>query len=175
MHQKKLFYQSYYSRSNLIKKSWSANLSNFFWKWKYSNTWGLSPTGNFEAASQLYNALHKLDQLHLDVIIAEDFLIMVWEEPLMTASKGQQQNKITSKQQLSTIWTYYLKTSPIQHYYSFFIRYHRCSSKSDLEIPENSSKFISLYLLFSIGFKGGQNCRIVILHLISFGPLHSAF
>ena len=28
--------------------------------------------------------------------------------------------------------------------------------KSDLEIPPNSSKFISLYLLFSIGFKGGQ-------------------
>ncbi len=28
--------------------------------------------------------------------------------------------------------------------------------KSDLEIPINSSKFISLYLLFSIGFKGGQ-------------------
>lgn len=28
--------------------------------------------------------------------------------------------------------------------------------KSDLEIPSNSSKFISLYLLFSIGFKGGQ-------------------
>jgi hypothetical protein len=28
--------------------------------------------------------------------------------------------------------------------------------KSDLSIPENSSKFISLYLLFSIGFKGGQ-------------------
>lgn len=28
--------------------------------------------------------------------------------------------------------------------------------KSDLEIPEASSKFISLYLLFSIGFKGGQ-------------------
>lgn len=28
--------------------------------------------------------------------------------------------------------------------------------KSDLAIPENSSKFISLYLLFSIGFKGGQ-------------------
>ena len=28
--------------------------------------------------------------------------------------------------------------------------------KSDLEIPTNSSKFISLYLLFSIGFKGGQ-------------------
>lgn len=28
--------------------------------------------------------------------------------------------------------------------------------KSDLEIPRSSSKFISLYLLFSIGFKGGQ-------------------
>lgn len=27
--------------------------------------------------------------------------------------------------------------------------------KSDLEIPSNTSKFISLYLLFSIGFKGG--------------------
>lgn len=28
--------------------------------------------------------------------------------------------------------------------------------RSDLRIPPNSSKFISLYLLFSIGFKGGQ-------------------
>lgn len=28
--------------------------------------------------------------------------------------------------------------------------------KSDLEIPGTSSRFISLYLLFSIGFKGGQ-------------------
>jgi uncharacterized protein len=28
--------------------------------------------------------------------------------------------------------------------------------KSDLKIPSNSSKFISLYLLFAIGFKGGQ-------------------
>ena len=28
--------------------------------------------------------------------------------------------------------------------------------KSDLKIPENSSKFISIYLLLSIGFKGGQ-------------------
>jgi uncharacterized protein len=28
--------------------------------------------------------------------------------------------------------------------------------KSDLSIPSNSAKFISLYLLFSIGFKGGQ-------------------
>lgn len=29
-------------------------------------------------------------------------------------------------------------------------------AKSDLSIPESSSKFISLYLLFAIGFKGGQ-------------------
>ncbi len=28
--------------------------------------------------------------------------------------------------------------------------------KSDLEIPKNSSKFLSLYLLLAIGFKGGQ-------------------
>ena len=27
---------------------------------------------------------------------------------------------------------------------------------SDLEIPPSSTKFISLYLLFAIGFKGGQ-------------------
>lgn len=31
-----------------------------------------------------------------------------------------------------------------------------CKLKSDLEIPASSSKFISLYLLFAIGFKGGQ-------------------
>ncbi|MFZ4545649.1 MAG: sodium-dependent bicarbonate transport family permease, partial [Saprospiraceae bacterium] len=31
-----------------------------------------------------------------------------------------------------------------------------CVVKSDLEIPQSSSKFISLYLLFAIGFKGGQ-------------------
>ncbi|MEN0005629.1 MAG: sodium-dependent bicarbonate transport family permease [Bacteroidota bacterium] len=30
------------------------------------------------------------------------------------------------------------------------------SVKSDLEIPPNSSKFISLYLLFAIGFRGGH-------------------
>jgi hypothetical protein len=28
--------------------------------------------------------------------------------------------------------------------------------KSDLEIPQSTSKFISIYLLFAIGFKGGQ-------------------
>ncbi|XLS29052.1 sodium-dependent bicarbonate transport family permease [Flavobacteriaceae bacterium M23B6Z8] len=38
----------------------------------------------------------------------------------------------------------------------FFLGILAVSVKSDLEIPENSSKFISLYLLFSIGFKGGQ-------------------
>jgi uncharacterized protein len=46
--------------------------------------------------------------------------------------------------------------------------------KSDLEIPASTSKFISLYLLFSIGFKGGQelahsglNSEIVITLTIS--------
>jgi hypothetical protein len=31
--------------------------------------------------------------------------------------------------------------------------------KSDLRIPESTSKFISLYLLLSIGFKGGQELQ----------------
>jgi hypothetical protein len=48
--------------------------------------------------------------------------------------------------------------------------------KSDLEIPENTSKFISLYLLFSIGFKGGQELAhshftLDILWSIAFGVL----
>ncbi|MGO4906592.1 sodium-dependent bicarbonate transport family permease [Flavobacterium sp. W20_MBD1_R3] len=48
--------------------------------------------------------------------------------------------------------------------------------KSDLEIPENTSKFISLYLLFSIGFKGGQELAhshftVDILWSIIFGVL----
>ena len=38
----------------------------------------------------------------------------------------------------------------------FFLGMMAVRLKSDLEIPSNSSKFISLYLLFSIGFKGGQ-------------------
>lgn len=38
----------------------------------------------------------------------------------------------------------------------FFLGMIAVRLKSDLEIPSNSSKFISLYLLFSIGFKGGQ-------------------
>lgn len=59
--------------------------------------------------------------------------------------------------------------------------------KSDLAIPENSSKFISLYLLFSIGFKGGQELShsvfsMEILWILLFGiamslvvPLYSFF
>lgn len=47
---------------------------------------------------------------------------------------------------------------------------------SDLEIPANSSKFISLYLLFSIGFKGGQELAhshftIEIVRSVVFGLL----
>lgn len=37
----------------------------------------------------------------------------------------------------------------------FFLGVLAVQLKSDLEIPPNSSKFISLYLMFSIGFKGG--------------------
>jgi hypothetical protein len=37
----------------------------------------------------------------------------------------------------------------------FFLGIIAVHLKSDLEIPPNSSKFISLYLLFAIGFKGG--------------------
>jgi hypothetical protein len=59
--------------------------------------------------------------------------------------------------------------------------------KSDLEIPSNSSKFISLYLLFSIGFKGGQelahsNFTLEIVWSVLFGifialiiPIYSFF
>ncbi|GAB1858727.1 sodium-dependent bicarbonate transport family permease [Flavobacteriaceae bacterium MHTCC 0001] len=38
----------------------------------------------------------------------------------------------------------------------FFLGIIAVQLKSDLRIPENSSKFISLYLLLAIGFKGGQ-------------------
>ena len=38
----------------------------------------------------------------------------------------------------------------------FFLGIIAVRLKSDLSIPQNSSKFISLYLLFAIGFKGGQ-------------------
>ncbi|AYA35849.1 sodium-dependent bicarbonate transport family permease [Hymenobacter oligotrophus] len=48
--------------------------------------------------------------------------------------------------------------------------------KSDLEIPPTTSKFISLYLLFSIGFKGGQELAhspfsTEILYSLLFGLL----
>lgn len=51
--------------------------------------------------------------------------------------------------------------------------------KSDLEIPESTSKFISLYLLFSIGFKGGQELAhspftIEIFYSLIFGILIAA-
>lgn len=50
--------------------------------------------------------------------------------------------------------------------------------KSDLEIPVQSSKFISLYLLFAIGFKGGQELAhsaftLEIMWSIIFGILLS--
>lgn len=50
--------------------------------------------------------------------------------------------------------------------------------KSDLEIPPNSSKFISLYLLFAIGFKGGQELAhshfsMNIIYCLIFGVLSS--
>lgn len=38
----------------------------------------------------------------------------------------------------------------------FFLGIIAVQLKSDLKIPEGSSKFISIYLIFSIGFKGGQ-------------------
>jgi len=51
--------------------------------------------------------------------------------------------------------------------------------KSDLVIPESSFKFISLYLLFSIGFKGGQELQhsdldLEILFCLLFGIIISA-
>lgn len=51
--------------------------------------------------------------------------------------------------------------------------------KSDLEIPESTSKFIALYLLFSIGFKGGQELAhspftIEIFYSLIFGSLIAA-
>lgn len=51
--------------------------------------------------------------------------------------------------------------------------------KSDLEIPSSSFKFISLYLLFSIGFKGGQELahstiNAEIIYSLLFGLLIAA-
>jgi hypothetical protein len=52
--------------------------------------------------------------------------------------------------------------------------------KSDLEIPGTTIKFISLYLLFSIGFKGGQELahspfNIDIVYALLFGLAISSF
>jgi uncharacterized protein len=38
----------------------------------------------------------------------------------------------------------------------FILGFIATAVRSDLQIPKSSSKFISLYLLFAIGFKGGQ-------------------
>ncbi|WP_299117131.1 sodium-dependent bicarbonate transport family permease [uncultured Winogradskyella sp.] len=58
----------------------------------------------------------------------------------------------------------------------FFLGIIAVQLKSDLEIPPNSSKFISLYLLLSIGFKGGQelshsDLNFEILWSLLFGVL----
>lgn len=58
----------------------------------------------------------------------------------------------------------------------FFLGIIAVQLKSDLEIPPNSSKFISLYLLLSIGFKGGQelahsDLNLEILWSLLFGIL----
>ena len=53
----------------------------------------------------------------------------------------------------------------------FFLGLLAVQLKSDLQIPENSSKFISLYLLFSIGFKGGQELSHSNLDLEVWGAL----
>ena len=47
----------------------------------------------------------------------------------------------------------------------FFLGVIAVQVKSDLEIPPNSSKFISLYLLLSIGFKGGQELSHSVLSM----------
>jgi hypothetical protein len=69
----------------------------------------------------------------------------------------------------------------------FFLGILAVRLKSDLLIPESSSKFISLYLLLSIGFKGGQELShsdfdMEILWSLLFGivlaivvPLYSFF
>ncbi|WP_010181840.1 sodium-dependent bicarbonate transport family permease [Aquimarina agarilytica] len=53
----------------------------------------------------------------------------------------------------------------------FFLGIVAVQLKSDLKIPENSSKFISLYLLIAIGFKGGQELSHSHLNLEIFWSL----
>ena len=61
----------------------------------------------------------------------------------------------------------------------FFMGIVAVRIKSTLSLPENSSKFISIYLLFSIGFKGGQELshgvlNFEMLQVISLGLLSAA-
>lgn len=62
----------------------------------------------------------------------------------------------------------------------FFLGIIAVQLKSDLEIPPNSAKFISLYLMFSIGFKGGMelshsNLDLEILWSLLFGVFLALF
>ena len=62
----------------------------------------------------------------------------------------------------------------------FFLGIIAVQLKSDLEIPPNSAKFISLYLMFSIGFKGGlelshSNLDMEILWSLLFGVFLALF
>ncbi|MFT5902766.1 MAG: hypothetical protein ACI9LA_001985, partial [Bacteroidia bacterium] len=58
----------------------------------------------------------------------------------------------------------------------FFLGILAVQLKSDLEIPKNSSKFISLYLLLSIGFKGGQELSNSVFSMeIAWGLLFGVF
>lgn len=62
----------------------------------------------------------------------------------------------------------------------FFLGIIAVQLKSDLEIPPNSAKFISLYLMFSIGFKGGMelshsNLDLEILWSLVFGVFLALF
>jgi len=62
----------------------------------------------------------------------------------------------------------------------FFLGIIAVQLKSDLEIPPNSAKFISLYLMFSIGFKGGlelshSSFDIEILWSLLFGVFLALF
>jgi hypothetical protein len=61
----------------------------------------------------------------------------------------------------------------------FFLGILAVRVKSTLSLPEGSSKFISLYLLFSIGFKGGQELshgtvNSEMLQVIAIGLLSAA-
>jgi hypothetical protein len=61
----------------------------------------------------------------------------------------------------------------------FFMGIIAVRVKSTLSLPEGSSKFISIYLLFSIGFKGGQELshgtvNSEMLQVISIGLLSAA-